>query len=187
MSSFLPSNKILVGERIKLVPFHEDFLTERYVSWLNDPEVVRLSDQRFRHHTLASCREYFMSYQDTPNWFWGIETVEDQQHIGNINAYVDSVHSVADIGIVVGEKDYWGKGIATEAYRLAMDFLFRDIQIRKITVGTLAVNTGMIHVMEKLGLKPDGVRVKQSLFEGQEVDMIHMAMFRNEYIKQEHE
>lgn len=179
MSSFHPSNKTLIGGRIHLVPFHQGFITERYVSWLNDPDVVRLSDQRFRKHTLESCKDYFMSYENTPNWFWGIETIEDKQHIGNINAYVDTLHSVADIGIVVGEKEYWGKGIATEAYRLAIDFLFLDIKIRKITVGTLSVNTGMIHVMEKLGLKPDGIRLRHAVFEGQEVDMIHMALFNH--------
>lgn len=61
-----------------------------------------------------------------------------------------------------------------------IEFLYRDIKIRKITVGTLSVNTGMIHAMEKLGLQPDGVRVKQALFEGQEVDMVHMALFRTD-------
>lgn len=182
MSSFHPSQKILNGERIRLVPFHEGFLTERYVSWLNDPEVVRLSDQRFHNHTLESCREYYLSYQHTPNWFWAIEITGSQHHIGNINAFVEDRHSVADIGIVIGEKDYWGKGLATDAYRLAVDFLFCDIQIRKITVGTISANVGMLNVMKKLGMKPDGIRVKQNLFEGQEVDSIHMALFKEDYL-----
>lgn len=177
MSSFHPGHKILVGERIQLVPFEERFLTEQYVSWLNDPEVVRYSDQRFRQHTLESCKEYYLSHQNSPNWFWAIVTNQDQVHIGNINAVVEEHHSVADIGILIGEKTFWGKGIATEAYQVAIRFLFDEQVIRKITVGTLSVNTGMLNVMKKLGMKPDGIRQKQCLFEGQEVDVVYQALF----------
>ena len=180
MSSFHPDATVLYGTRIQLVPFEDRFLTEQYVSWLNDPEVVRYSDQRFHIHTLESCREYYVSHQNSPNWFWAIVTNQEQVHIGNINAVVDEHHAVADIGILIGEKTFWGKGIATEAYQLAIKFLFTDIHIRKITVGTLSVNQGMLNVMEKLGMEPDGIRIKQCLFEGQEVDVVHQALFRSE-------
>ncbi len=177
MSSFHPKQKILMGDTIRLVPFNESHLTERYISWLNDPEVVRYSDQRFRHHTLESCREYFLGHKDSPNWFWAIETLPEENHIGNINADVNEWHSVADIGILIGEKDYWGKGIATQAYRLAIEFLFHEMQMRKITVGTLSVNQGMLNVMKKLKMLPDGARKRHCLWEGKEVDVVEMALF----------
>ena len=50
---------ILETERLTLTPFNtERHLTERYVAWLSDPDVVRYSEQRHRTHTLASCRHF---------------------------------------------------------------------------------------------------------------------------------
>ena len=63
---------ILETPRLRIVPFCELYLTPRYVAWLNDPDVVRYSEQRHRVHTLESCRSYWLSFSGTPHFFWAI-------------------------------------------------------------------------------------------------------------------
>jgi ribosomal-protein-alanine N-acetyltransferase len=172
----------LATPRMVIVPFAADHLTDRYVSWLKDPEVVRYSDQRHRTHTLESCREYWESYTGTPHYFWALLCRESQLgHVGNMNAYVDEIHSVADLGILIGEKQIWGQGYGLEAWMAVCAYLLKDAGIRKVTAGTLAVNRGMLTIMLRTGMEADGRRTRQCLFEGREVDVVHGALFRADY------
>jgi ribosomal-protein-alanine N-acetyltransferase len=169
--------------RLRIVPFGEDHLTERYVGWLNDPAVVRYSEQRFRKHTLESCRAYWRSFEETPNFFWAVVAHDaGLGHVGNLNAFIDPRHMVADVGILLGERTVWGQGYGTEAFKAVCDFLLGMGGFRKVTAGTLAVNMGMLAIMRHLGMTEDGHRVRQCLFEGQAVDVVHAALFRNENV-----
>lgn len=166
--------------RLRMVPFAERHLTERYVGWLNDPVVVRYSEQRFREHSLESCRTYWNSYAGTPHLFWAIEVKEAvESHIGNINAYLDANHGVADVGILIGAREAWGHGYGTEAWIAICDHLFREQGVRKITAGTASLNHGMRSIMRKAGMEEDGCRRAQLLIEGEEVDVVHAALFRD--------
>ena len=175
----MAESPVIMTPRLRIVPFSEEYLTTRYVGWLNDPEVVRYSEQRHRKHTLESCRQYWQSFSGSPNYFWAITAQsEGVRHIGNINAYVDEANSVADVGILVGERAVWGKGYGLEAWKAVCDYLLNEAGVRKVTAGTLATNKGMLSVMERSGMRPDGCRVRQTLMEGVEVDIVYTAIFK---------
>jgi RimJ/RimL family protein N-acetyltransferase len=179
----MAQSTIIETERLIIVPFSPEHLSERYVSWLNDPEVVRYSDQRFRRHTLESCREHWQSFQGTAHYFWAVIARDPGVgHIGNANAYVDENHSVADIGILIGDKQIWGQGYGAEVWRALCNYLLEELHLRKITGGTISPNKAMLRIMEKAGMVEDGRRIKQCLCENREVDIIYMAMFRDNWI-----
>jgi [ribosomal protein S5]-alanine N-acetyltransferase len=164
--------------RLRIVPFSEVHLTPRYVGWLNDPEVVRYSEQRHRAHTIESCREYWRSFAGTPHRFWAIlVSAGPLGHIGNINAYVDGKNLAADVGILIGEKGAWRRGYGLEAWRAVCGYLLETAALRKVTAGTMAANKGMLRIMEKSGMVDDGRRIRQCLFESREVDVVHGALF----------
>jgi len=156
-------------------------LTKRYVSWLNDAEVVRFSEQRHRRHSLDSCRDYWRSFEGTPNLFWAVLAREPQfGHIGNLSVYVDPPNLVADVTILIGEKKVWNRGFGSEAWAAVCDYLLGEGGMRKVTAGTLAENTGMIGVMRRTGMVDDGRRIRQCLLDGCEVDVVHYALFRDD-------
>lgn len=168
-------------QRAWLRPFSETYLTDRYVSWLSNPEVVRHSDQRHRQHTMDSCRAYMQSFETGPHYFMAIVAKDPALgHIGNINAYVDVPNAVADIGILVGEKSIWGRGYGGEAWSAFARFLLRDLNLRKVTAGTMAINHGMLGIMRRTGMTIEATRRRQALWEGQEIDMVYAALFREE-------
>ena len=171
--------KLLIEtERLQIIPFSESYLTLKYIGWLNDPEVVRYSEQRHVIHTLETCRQYLASFAGTSNYFWAItEKNQDTGHIGNINAYLDTNNSLADVGIIIGEKKVWGTGYGSEAWIAVCSFLFEIKQIRKVTAGTTAANKAMVNLMKTSGMVNDGKRLKHYLEDGNEVDIIHMAFF----------
>lgn len=167
----------LAGDKVVLREFAQEHLTENYVSWLNDSETMKFSENRHRNHTLESCTAYFQSFQGTPHFFFAIEL--DGLHVGNINAYVDRANETADVGILIGERSAWGKGVGLDAWRTMCRFLLEQ-GVRKITAGTAATNLGMVKIFQKSGMVEDGVRRKQLLIDGEAVDIVYAALFRPE-------
>jgi RimJ/RimL family protein N-acetyltransferase len=170
--------EIIHTRRLRIVPFAEEYLTPRYVDWLNDPDVMRYSEQRHRRHTMESCRDYWLSFAGTPHHFWAIVVSEGGLgHIGNINAYIDEKNRLADVGILIGEKTVWGQGYGLEAWRAVCSHLLEAEGLRKVTAGTVSANKGMLRIMEKSGMVDDGCRRRHFLFESREVDVVHGALF----------
>jgi RimJ/RimL family protein N-acetyltransferase len=175
---------VFESPRLRIEPFGERHLTARYVDWLKDPESMRFSEQRHRQHTLASCREYWQAIQDGPGYFWAIlAKAEGLGHIGNMIAYVEPQHSLADLSILIGEPAARGKGLALEAWQAACDYLLRTAGFRKVSGGTIAPNEPMIRVMRRAGMVEDGRRAGQHLWDGAPVDMLHFAFFRDDYLR----
>jgi len=176
---------ILETKRLRLVPFSSEFLTERYVGWLNDKEVVRYSEQRFRTHTIDSCREYMRGFEgESPSFFWAVLSKDPSEgHIGNISGYVDPPNTLADVAILIGEKEVWNKGYGSESFSAVVDYLFRKEGMRKVTAGTVSANEAMIGVMKRAGMHQDGRRLRHYVFQGKEVDIVHYALFRDDWLR----
>ncbi|HEX6063916.1 MAG TPA: GNAT family protein [Longimicrobiales bacterium] len=163
----------------RVVPFAPRHLTSRYVGWLNDPEVVRYSEQRHRVHTLESCRQYYQSFADSPDQFLAVEidAGPDGLHVGNVGIAVDLPNLVADVSIIIGEKSVWGTGIASKAWTAVVEHLLTPGQMRKVTAGTMSVNEPMLQLMRRSGMLIEAVRPKHFLWEGREVDLVLAARY----------
>jgi len=162
--------------RLILKAFSDDLISARYVGWLNDADVVRYSEQRHREHSLDSCRHFVHSFDDGPNHLWAIiETEKGLGHIGNINTAVDAANKVADIAILIGEKQAWGTGLGFEAWTAVVDHLLGAGGMRKVTAGCIADNKGMLAVMEKSGMTEEGRRQGYFILDGKPVDMVMVA------------
>ena len=171
-------------KRLVLEPFSEKHFSPEYVGWLNDPEVMRFSEQRHRKHTLESCKEYIDSFKGAVNYIWVI-LVNDVGigHIGNISVHVDTNNNIADISILIGKKQVWGQGFGSEAFIGICNYLVSKLKIRKVTAGTLSTNVAMFKVMQNAGMVEDGVRKRHYMCEGREVDIVHMAIFSKSWSK----
>src|SRR5207245_3395377 len=63
-----------------------------------------------------------------------IECTEDCRHIGNATLKdLDWIHRTAELGIVIGEKAYWGRGFGTQAWWLITRYGFLTLNLNKIT------------------------------------------------------
>jgi len=172
----IKKNFPLHSDRLFIQWFGEDFLNYRYVEWLNDPEVVKYSEQRHAIHTIESCTEYYNSIKESENIFLAIIFKNSNLgHIGNISITIDSSNLVADIAIVIGEKLAWGKGVGLEAWSLVMNYLLQYTKIRKVTAGTMSVNKPMLNVMHCSGMDIECYRKEYFLWEGKFVDLVLAA------------
>lgn len=181
MNRQLPQPVKIVTDRLRLVTFTAAYITDRYIGWLNDLEVMKYSERRHKTYTLELGRHYWQSFEGTTNYLLAIETYWPiVDHIGTMTIYFDAPNDVADIGILIGERLAWGQGYGLEAWRGLCCWLLQDVGVRKITAGTVAANAAMLAIMRESGMVSDGVRKAQCLIDGRPVDVMHGALYKND-------
>lgn len=168
---------ILPGNKLDLRIFDEPDITPAYIDWLNDPEVVRFSNQRFLRHDQASCLAYLHSFEATDNLFFSARLQATGQMVGTLTAYISRHHGTADVGIMIGERSAWGQGLGQDAWNTLCMWLVSVRGIRKLTAGTLDCNLAMIRIMERAGMHREAARRNQELLDGQPHDVLYYAKF----------
>jgi RimJ/RimL family protein N-acetyltransferase len=171
----------LNGHFVRVLPFVQKHFTRRYISWLNDAEVVRFSEQRHQKHTNKTCQKYIKSFRNTKNQLLAIELKENHHHIGNISILRNMKNGTADLGILIGERKEWGKGYGGEAFGLVLKMLLQDATIRKITAGAMSENKGMIKLACGSGMKIEAVIPKYFYWNRREVDLVYMAKYNRSF------
>lgn len=169
----------IMGSKVILRPFQLSDITAEYISWLNNPHVVKYSNQRFFLHTEQSCRKYFDSFANTENLFISIRRQSDDMAVGTMTAYLSPHHNTADIGIMIGVRDVWGQGIGQDAWDTLLKWLIHERRLRKVTAGTLQSNQAMIKLMERSGMIKEGTLAEQELLDGIPQDIVNYAKFGN--------
>ncbi len=163
----------LKGSKVELRSFMPENLTESYIGWLNDPKLMRFSNQRFRTHNIDSCRSYLASFADTDNLF--IAIYFENAFVGTMTAYRSADHGTVDIGLLICAA-VQGKGFGKDCWSTLMSYLLAT-GTRKVTGGTLRCNVAMVRIMKACGMQPDGVRVAHELVDGKAQDILHFAKF----------
>lgn len=169
--------------RLRLTPLGPDHISDTYVGWLNDPDLMGFSQHGGRIHTQASCHDYAATFDHISRCLWAIETL-DGTHIGNINAYLTPDQAIGDIGLLVGH-GAGGQGYGLEAWQAAIAALFGHYGLRKVTGGCLATHQAMRQIMTRSGMCPDGTRHAHILHKDVPMDVVHMAIFAQDYIRSE--
>lgn len=163
-------------DSLSLRPFEPRDITDDYLGWLSDPNVMRFSNQRFRSHTENSCFDYFASFSGSSNHFLAISDRDDGVLFGTMTIYHNVFHGTADIGIMIG-KSFWGRGFGAVAFCAVVQVLENSGVIRKITAGAVSLNLGMVRIMEKAGMYHEATRQAQELVEGEPMDVVYYAKF----------
>lgn len=160
-----------------LLPFTEADITASYLLWLNDPCVTRFSNQRFQSHNKKSCKAYLAKFADSKNLFLSIRDLEHGSAIGTMTAYINWHHKTADVGLLVGARDSWGKGYGQDAWNTLGYWLLNHAGVRKLTAGTVAKNVGMVRIMDRFGMQHEATRFAQELIDGEPHDLVYYAKF----------
>jgi [ribosomal protein S5]-alanine N-acetyltransferase len=142
-------------------------VTQSYVDWYSNEEVVRYSDNQYRKFSFEGQCSYVKNcLQNDDVNLYGI--FDDTTHIGNlvING-LSSHHRKAELTYVIGETNYWGKGVASFAIANIIKIAKDEYDLNKLYAGIASGNIESGKVLEKNGFVIEGTR-KQHLFYGGE-------------------
>ncbi len=150
--------------------------TLKYSKWLNNPKVNKYLETR--KATTEDLKRYINEKNNNKNCLLlGIFSKESNEHIGNIKLEPISFNKKeATIGILIGEKNYWGKGIGTEAIKLSTNYAFDKLGLKKISLGVIPENKAAIRAYEKCGFTIDKIEKKVFNHEGTLYDNMYMSI-----------
>ena len=162
---------------IRLFVLEPDHVSQDYVSWLNDHEVNQYLESRFTTHTIESTRAYVATMlASQENLLLGIASHMLDRHVGNIKlGPIDRNHLTGEIGILIGDRAAWGKGIGTWAVCLMAEIARCQLSLRRVTAGCYASNVGSQRAFEKAGFVVEAVRKQQYLLNGEPEDVVLMG------------
>jgi ribosomal-protein-alanine N-acetyltransferase len=164
-------------ERLILQPMDKSFISEEYLSWMNDPEVF-LYLETGGNYSMNELQEYVKFSIEKNIFFWAITIKETGKHIGNIK--IDPVsqrHGTGEYGIMLGDRAAWRKGYAAEASIGLINYCFAKLGIRKINLGVVKDNVSAVQLYEKLGFKTEGEFEAHGFYNGKYCNTLRMALF----------
>ena len=166
------------GVRIYLREVKLSDVNEDYYKWMNDSDVNQYLETRFIPQSLENIKQYVLSMDGkSDEIFLAICSKENNKHIGNIKVGpINWYHRFADISLLIGDKDYWGKGYATEAIKLMSDFAFKILNLHKLKAGCYADNLGSKKAFEKAGYKFESQVKEECYFNGKYQDGIILVL-----------
>lgn len=173
----LQANERWHGPRVQLFLMEPELVTQEYVAWLNDVSVNRYLESRFMTHDLASTRQFVAAaLADAGTLFLGIRSLDLGRHVGNIKlGPIDRHHGIAEVGIMIGDRAAWGKGIATDAIELLAQIARTDLSLRKLSAGCYASNGGSERAFMKAAFCVEGRRRAHYLLGEQPEDAVIMG------------
>lgn len=144
----------LETERLRLRWFTYDDLPVMYIL-STDPDVIRYADDPAKDMDEVRKRMDEGQLSDYKKYGYGrfaVELKETGEVIGFCGIKYLPEIDLPEIGYRY-LKEYWGKGIGTEAARVCVEFARMDLKIEKLIALILPENIASIKVSEKLGMK----------------------------------
>jgi len=156
---------------------------ENLYRWINDREVTQNLMARYPY-SLAWEEDWAKGAAKAADFSearFAIDTLEGV-HIGNSglhNGRPEDRH--AELGIMIGEKEYWNRGYGTDAIATLVRFAFEQMNLNKVTLGVFEFNDRAHAVYTKLGFVEEGRAREDYYQDGRYWDIIRMSILRREY------
>jgi RimJ/RimL family protein N-acetyltransferase len=149
---------IISGRKVRLREKKLSDVRNDY-KWQADPELARLDAAPV---LIQSFSLYLLDYatslhQSQFNRFpLAVETLEGK-HIGNCTFYdIDEKKEEAQVGIMIGNRDYWDKGYGTDVVKTMVNHVFRMTRVRRLYLKTLDWNLRAQKCFIRCGFKSFG-------------------------------
>jgi RimJ/RimL family protein N-acetyltransferase len=169
----------MIGNKCYLSPMNSSD-AEKFTEWLNDLEVtenltlynsiINTQNEKILLETLCKDHNYSIIDNNT------------NELIGNCGFLdMDHLNQTAEVGIFIGNKNYWNKGYGTEALTLLVDYGFKALNLHNIGLRVYSFNGRAIKSYEKVGFKKIGKRREALLRKDERHDIIIMDILFNEF------
>ena len=128
-------------------------------TWRTDPELTQLDAAPLLETTFPEYLKNYafeLRYPLLTRHAFAIETLEGK-HIGNSVYYgIDEIKGEAELGIMIGDRNYWDKGCGASAVSALIDYIFRHTKLKRIYLKTLESNKRAQRCFEKCNFTPCG-------------------------------
>ncbi len=171
------------GEEIALIaknPAHVDL----YCKWLNDP--VCRKYMRFQvPKTIEEVKQFLVPQKGVKEIIiLDIYHKADKKVIGHIGLmFINWFNRNANIFYLIGEREYWGCGLASKAINTMLNYGFEELNLHKIYAQVMDPNIASIRVLDKCGFTLEGTFKEEYYIDGVYHDLQRYRLLKTEWLK----
>ena len=173
------------GENVNLLPLNLEHI-KLYVKWENNPKVRKFSRNAFPV-TIEEYKKRLKPEETNSRTrvLFEIWHKKDKKPIGFAEIHDISWHDRrALIGLLIGETEYWGHNLATEAGKMLIEYGFKELNLNKLYTAIFSPNIASWRCAEKIGMTREAVLKDHVYIDGKYYDDFKYAIFRNQWLNQ---
>ncbi len=171
----------LSGKKVNLRPLDQEKDLEKLLVWINDQEVNEFMS-RFLPLSRSEEKEWLSKKREN-DVILAIETKQGL-FIGTIGLHqIDYRNGRTELGIMIGNKNYWSKGYGFDAEMILLNYAFATLNMYKVIHPAFLENRRSIGCAKKCGGIKEGIMHKHFFKRNQRHDMIVLAIFKNRWQK----
>ena len=166
----------------------DDVESTNYVNWFERPEIINLTSHGILPKPKKSFEDYITGNDGTSYLVYSIcvesgkITNQHYRHIGNVVLQgINWINRSAELAIIIGEKDYHGKGIGTFAVKCMLYHAFMKMGLNRVWSGTSEKNIDMQKIFEKCGFEKEGIFRQAKFLNGIFTDIWEYAILKEDF------
>jgi RimJ/RimL family protein N-acetyltransferase len=172
----------LEGDFVRLVPLDHVKHFENYLIWLNDDAVTRHLLVEYPMNRLMEQEFFDMQRNNRDEIIWAIETL-DGRHIGSSGVHkIDFRHLHCITGSFIGDPEFQGKGLGTDAARVRAKYLFETLNMHRVYSAYLGDNERSRRMQERIGAVETGRFPERYFRDGKYLDEVIMTLTREAWL-----
>lgn len=169
---------------IRLRELKLDDIEDRY-QWSLDKEVIKYLNmpEKYPPYSKEETKTWIEMCMNRTNGYEQKAIVTEQgKHIGWVDLKnIDLTNKQAELGIVIGDKDYWGKGYGLSAMKEMLSWGFNELGLNKIWLRVDIDNVNAIKSYKRMGYLEEGILRQDRLRNGKFIDRLRMSILRSEF------
>jgi len=178
-NEIIKENSILESNRLILRPFSindtndvflyaSDDIVTKYLIWPSHTDVSQ---------TEKSVKDHFLDKVGT----FAIELKSEHRCIGCIDLRICNDDNKANFGYVLNRK-YWNNNYMSESLNLILELSFSKLGLNRVEATHYVGNEGSGRVMQKCGMKYEGLALQEVKVKNIYYDVVHYAILRDNWI-----
>jgi diamine N-acetyltransferase len=174
---------MLIGKKVYLRPIEKEDMKIVFEA-VHDEEIRYMTGTK-RTFTMEQLHEYYERViKEETRVEFTICLLDGDENIGDVSIMdIDQDNKKAGFRIALHHPKYFNQGYGTEAVQLALQFVFKELQLNRLQLEVFSHNLRGIKSYEEAGFKKEGI-LRQSLYiNNQYSDEIIMGMLREDYVE----
>lgn len=175
--------------RFTLRSMAREDVTDAFLSWLGDPEVMLGMNMTRQRLTRAQAVRFVLAHNNQTSFCLLVCDKNTGQAIGFFTVSIAATHRVAETSVVVGDREFWGKNVVREARSALLDFLFDELNMHKVIGKPHGRNFASIFNYKAMGFECEAVLREQmrSVDDDSRLDQLIFGMLKSRWLEKREE